>query len=391
MAAKKPKVELFSQEAEGVETYELSLDGYKIPLHPNTHAYLASHKKADLPNIITKAVNVGITAAQQGRISKALNTFNDKLIGEYALLQQFMETEKAMFERDSATKTSKEHVLRDWLRDHADASGLKDVFEMSGTVSSDGSSNKTGDVEATLKHGEVEFVLAIESKMAQKFTKGESAKRNTNKGTLRGKGDTAVSQLIESRANRKASAALFVVDKQLNPFPGPDIEYFAEPIAGFVVRVDIQNNDLTNLGLAYDIVREMIIAQRVISEPEYSVIKFIVEELKNSLDRKKFIQTIGKRTLKIITSSQEKMVKDITKELTEFDVELQALEDAIKLSASTLASYIKDKTFTAETALETYQQAKATKKYEAAKLEWGVEPEDQKDALTPETAEENKS
>ena len=89
-----------------------------------------------------------------------------------------------------------------------------------------------------------------------------------------------------------------MVDKTLNPFPGPDLEYFAEPIVGFIVRVDIANNDLTNLGIAYDIVREMIIAQRVVSEPEYSVIKFIVEELKNSPDRKRFIQTIGARTLK---------------------------------------------------------------------------------------------
>ena len=85
------------------------------------------------------------------------------------------------------------------------------------------------------------------------------------------------------------------------------------------------------------------------------------------------------------------MVKDITKELTEFDVELQALEDAINLSYSALASYIKDRTFTAETALETYQQAKAIKRYEAAKLEWGVESEDQDNASTDETNKKKKS
>ena len=300
MAAKKPQLNAVEKEVDGVTTYVLSIDGYEIPLHPATYTYLKTHKKGDYEEVIAKAVNVGLTAAQQGRIANALNAVNNELKGEFALLEQFMETQQALFERDSKTKTDTEFVLRDWLREHADKNEINDVFELSGTVSSDGTSNKTGDVQATIKHGEEEFGLAIESKMAQKFTKGESTKRNTSKGKLRGQGDTAISQLIESRSNRKAPAALFVVDKTLNPFPGPDLEYFAEPIVGFIVRVDIANNDLTNLGIAYDIVREMIIAQRVVSEPEYSVIKFIVEELKNSLDRKRFIQTIGARTLKAV-------------------------------------------------------------------------------------------
>ena len=176
---------------------------------------------------------------------------------------------------------------------------------------------------------------------------------------MRGQGDTAISQLIESRSNRKAPAALFVVDKALNPFPGPDLEYFAEPIVGFIVRVDIANNDLTNLGIAYDIVREMIIAQRVVSEPEYSVIKFIVEELKNSLDRKRFIQTIGARTLKAVTDSHNNLIGQITTDMKEFDAELQAIEDAIKSSHDALSTYIKDKTFTPNVALEIYRQANA--------------------------------
>jgi hypothetical protein len=376
MAAKKPKIDALEEEVDGVTTYMLSIDGYKIPLHPATYAYLQTHKKGDYPEVIAKAVNVGLTAAQQGRIANSLNAVNNELKGEFALLEQFMETQQALFERDSKTKTDTEYVLRNWLREHADKTGSNDVFELSGTVSSDGTSNKTGDVQATIKHGEEEFSLAIESKMAQNFTKGESTKRQTGKGKLRGQGDTAVSQLIESRMNRNAPAALFVVDKALNPFPGPDLEYFAEPIVGFIVRVDIANNDLTNLGIAYDIVREMIIAQRVVSEAEYSVIKFIVEELKNSLDRKKFIESIGARTLKRVTDSHKKLVKDITSDMTEFDAELQAIEDAIKNSHDALSTYIKDKTFTAETALEIYRQGNAQTKYEAARLAWGVNGED---------------
>lgn len=383
MAAKKPKIDAVEKEVDGVPTYVLSLDGFEIPLHPATYTYLKTHRKGDYPEVIAKAINVGLTAAQQGRIANSLNAVNNELKGEFALLEQFMETQQALFERDNKTKTDTEYVLRNWLREHADKTGSNDVFELSGTVSSDGTSNKTGDVQATIKHGDEEFGLAIESKMAQNFTKGESTKRQTGKGKLRGQGDTAISQLIESRANRETPAALFVVDKALNPFPGPDLEYFAEPIVGFIVRVDIANNDLTNLGIAYDIVREMIIAQRVVSEAEFSVINFIVEELKNSLDRKKFIQSIGAKVLKKVTDSHKKLVEDITSDMTVFDAELQALEDAIKYSHDALSIYIKDKTFTAETALEIYRQANAQTKYEAAKLAWGVsDDQSEEDAST---------
>jgi len=383
MAAKKPKIDAVEKEVDGVPTYVLSLDGFEIPLHPATYTYLKTHRKSDYPEVIAKAINVGLTAAQQGRIANSLNAVNNELKGEFALLEQFMETQQALFERDNKTKTDTEYVLRNWLREHADKTGSNDVFELSGTVSSDGTSNKTGDVQATIKHGEEEFGLAIESKMAQKFTKGESTKRQTGQRKLRGQGDTAISQLIESRANRETPAALFVVDKALNPFPGPDLEYFAEPIVGFIVRVDIANNDLTNLGIAYDIVREMIIAQRVVSEAEFSVINFIVEELKNSLDRKKFIQSIGAKVLDKVTDSHKRLVEDITNDMTVFDAELQALEDAIKYSHNALSRYIKDKTFTAETALEIYRQANAQTKYDAAVLAWGVsDNQSEEDAST---------
>jgi len=383
MAAKKPKIDAVEKEVDGVPTYVLSLDGFEIPLHPATYTYLKTHRKSDYPEVIAKAINVGLTAAQQGRIANSLNAVNNELKGEFALLEQFMETQQALFERDNKTKTDTEYVLRNWLREHADKTGSNDVFELSGTVSSDGTSNKTGDVQATIKHGEEEFGLAIESKMAQKFTKGESTKRQTGQRKLRGQGDTAISQLIESRANRETPAALFVVDKALNPFPGPDLEYFAEPIVGFIVRVDIANNDLTNLGIAYDIVREMIIAQRVVSEAEFSVINFIVEELKNSLDRKKFIQSIGAKVLDKVTDSHKRLVEDITNDMTVFDAELQALEDAIKYSHNALSRYIKDKTFTAETALEIYRQANAQTKYDAAVLAWGVsDDQSEEDAST---------
>ena len=101
--SQKPHLTLLKR-VDGVTTYVLSIDGYEIPLHPATYTYLKTHKKGDYEEVIAKAVNVGLTAAQQGRIANALNAVNNELKGEFALLEQFMETQQALFDETAKRK-----------------------------------------------------------------------------------------------------------------------------------------------------------------------------------------------------------------------------------------------------------------------------------------------
>ena len=377
--AKKPKPKKLKIVAEERDDgFFLKLDQYEIELHPNIYAYLKGHKQGDFHEIIEKAINVGLLTAQQGKIQNALNLFNDKLYGEFALVQTHMATLKHQLEKDNKFKTEQEFLLRDHLRTYSDEmKRADDSFEVTGT-SSEKKKNKTGDVLASIKTGSETINIAIESKLASKFTKGDS--RNKNAGSLRGKGDTAYMQIIESRKNRDAKICIFVIETNLNPFPGPPIEYFAEPLQGFIVRVDIESGDLSNLSHAYEIARTMALSQRIISDPEKSTIEFLIGELQNTLKRKTYIENIGARTISIITNSNENLLSQVEDELKTFDAELLGLQKAIDLTMKTMTNYLKNGEITAEEALELYQQAEAQTLYDAKKLEWGNQSIDNADS-----------
>lgn len=380
MAKKQTPKKLKIDIEERDDGYFLKLGEYEIELHPNIYTYLdhKDHKKSDFHEIIEKAINVGLLTAQQGRIQNALNIFNDKLYGEFALVQEHMATLKHQLAKDLKFKTDQEYLFRDHLRTYSD--GMKradESFEVTGASAEKGK-NKTGDVLASIKTGNETVNIAIESKLASTFTKGNA--RNKIAGSLRGKGDTAYMQIIESRKNRDAKICIFVIETNLNPFPGPPIEYFAEPLQGFIVRVDIENGDLSNLSHAYEIARTMALSQRVISDPEKSTIEFLVGELQNTLKRKTYIENIGAKTLSIITKSNETLLSQVEKELKTFDAELLGLQRAIDLTMKTMTNYLKNGEITAEEALELYQQAEAQTLYDAKKLEWGKQSSDNVDS-----------
>jgi len=370
------KLKIVAEERD--DGFFLKLDQYEIELHPNIYAYLKGHKQRDFHEIIEKAINVGLLTAQHGKIQNALNLFNDKLYGEFALVQTHMATLKHQLEKDNKFKTDQEFLFRDHLRTYSDEmKRADDSFEVTGT-SSEKKKNKTGDVLASIKTGSETVNIAIESKLASKFTKGDS--RKANSGRLRGKGDTAYMQIIESRKNRDAKICIFVIETNLNPFPGPPIEYFAEPLQGFIVRVDIESGDLSNLSHAYEIARTMALSQRLISDPEKSTIEFLVGELQNTLKRKTYIENIGAKTISIITTSNENLLSQVEEELKTFDAELLGLQRAIDLTMKTMTNYLKNGEITTEEALELYQQAEAQTLYDAKKLEWGNQSTDNVDS-----------
>ena len=78
--------------------YELDDDGctitlkdLKLNLHPSVYQYFTDTKNikiGDRASAIEKALNVGLLAAQQGRLSQAMKLFNSEMSGEYDLLSK---------------------------------------------------------------------------------------------------------------------------------------------------------------------------------------------------------------------------------------------------------------------------------------------------------------
>ena len=72
-----------------------------ITLHPTIYQYLTDTskiKKGDRVSVIEKALNVGLLAAQQGRVAQAVKLFNSEIHGEYNLLSTHMDVLKEKLE-----------------------------------------------------------------------------------------------------------------------------------------------------------------------------------------------------------------------------------------------------------------------------------------------------
>ena len=102
MASKKPnEIEVSDDEC------TITFNDFTIKLHPTVYQYFTSEdiKKGDRAEILEKALNVGLLAAQQGRVAKAVELFNSEISGEYHLLSTHMEVLQHKLEKDNKFKT----------------------------------------------------------------------------------------------------------------------------------------------------------------------------------------------------------------------------------------------------------------------------------------------
>mgnify|MGYP006129030897 CR=1 FL=1 len=103
MAKKPEEIEV------NVDDCTVTFNDLTITLHPTIYQYLlgdkSSVKKGDRASVIEKALNVGLLAAQQGRVAHAVKLFNSEIAGEYDLLSTHMDVLQHKLEKDSKFKT----------------------------------------------------------------------------------------------------------------------------------------------------------------------------------------------------------------------------------------------------------------------------------------------
>ena len=339
-----------------------------INLHPTIYQYLTDTKiinKKDRASVIEKALNVGLLAAQQGRVAHAVKLFNSEMRGEYDFLSAHIEALEQKLRKDTTFKTNLEDDVVIALISHCNDMGHDDKIEATGTTGKDG--NKTGDALATITVDSTKQTkIAIEVKFASKYELG--AKRNIIAGKVKPDKDTVYSQIIESRKNRDSSIAIFVIDEVLNPIGGAGIQYLPD-ICGFIVKVDVLKGDYDNLCMCYEVARQMAIAGRTEDGVDMALLQFLVSDLCKLLDRQKFIKDKGSIILKSIKKNHANTISDVEKLLVEFDSELKGLQEAMAWIQKCLSGLIETGQLSAEDAFEVYFQKGAQIDYEAKKKE----------------------
>ena len=339
-----------------------------ITLHPTIYQYLtdtSNVKKGDRASVIEKALNVGLLAAQQGRVAHAVKLFNSEMRGEYDFLSAHIDVLQHKLETDNKFKTDLEEDVVIALISHCTEMGYDDVVIPTGTKGEDG--NKTGDALATITIDSTKQTkIAIEVKFAQTYQKG--AKRNITKERMKPASDTVYAQILESRAVLDGSLGIFVIDEDLNPFDGPGIQYLPD-IRGFIVKVNGLTGDYDNLCMCYEVARQMAIAGRTEDGVDMALLQFLVSDLCTLLGRQKFIKDQGAEIVKSIKSNQTKTVKEVEKILVNFDSELRGLQEAMAWVQKCLTGLIETGELSAKDAFELYTQKGAQIDYDAKKKE----------------------
>jgi hypothetical protein len=150
--------------------------------------------------------------------------------------------------------------------------------------------NKTGDLVCAVD-GDESKRIAIEVKLDKSKRIGDITDRDVDKN----KADSAWSQLIEARANRGAPAAIIVhdaamCDQSIDKFTDGNVGYIPE--VGFVVVVDSQRGDFTNLAVAYKLARDIVLNAKRIQLDEKLlavIVKRIVKDIDIFLDIKDLV------------------------------------------------------------------------------------------------------
>ena len=225
-------------------------------------------------------LHIGALAMMSDRISHLIDATEKQIFPQLERFKLQFERRKAEFE-DTAQKKGDlaEGDIVDILNEYATKNKWSDHIVKSGLTkgqleSAKGDPNKTGDVLATVEFtpkdgGSTELTtVGIEVKFEKNFPFGDPEKFNVDTGKPMDKGfaasdkKTVWSQLLETKANRDSPFSIIVLDKQL---PSSSISKNVSDVAylpgvpGFVVIIDSQSGDYTNLLLTYKIARDMAV------------------------------------------------------------------------------------------------------------------------------------
>ena len=338
-------------------------------------------KVAERRQFIHEALQIGILAKMQGKVSQTLKLFNNQIDSELSIIQSYMETQEYKFRKDSGFKTELEELIRDELINHVRESEMKDKVTVTGTESEVGTSKK-GDVLAVIHTEDGTKNLAIEVKFASSFQIGD--KRNvTTKGVRADAGKQVIEQILGSQANRNSEYCLFVIDKSLNPIDlgGRSIVFYPD-IKGFIVVVDVESGDFDALKVCYDIARSMTISQQTL-DFDYGVFSFLLKDLQETMSRQKHIKDAGRTILETLETNHtttlknhEDTMKSVRETLQLFEGDLAATQKAISEMIRLLDSFFKEGKLEAKEQREMYLKSKENPIYLTAKnqaIEWSLE------------------
>jgi len=237
-----------------------------------------------------KAIYIGVLALMEDRLSAFLSKTQNELGTELESLKMIFEMKKEVFFKTAVKGMVAENDIAEFLNNYFAEKKLKDKAETTGTMAGKLPKNKTGDIVCFVD-GEENKKIVIEVK----FDKSLKLGTIEDKEIFTKKQDTAWSQILEARVNREGKAGIIVFD--ISMVDGSILKFtdnvgFVNGI-GFVAIVDSQKGDYTNLIVAYNLARDIVLNA---VQPDFDdkilsiILKRIIRDINTFFEIKKLVQ-----------------------------------------------------------------------------------------------------
>jgi hypothetical protein len=270
--------------------------------HPLIFKYFDDLPEKQRDDEFKRALQIGVIALMEDRFAAFLNRTEGELGTQLESLKLIYERNVKAKEKTTESGTSAEAEIFNEIRTYLERIGHKDdEVQMTGSSTGAIKRNKTGDIVITV-NGDTSKKIAVEIKFDQSLALGE-IEGTDSLGRPR---DTAISQMIESMANRDAKMAIIVFDQSRsseglkNSVNG--ISWIAG--VGFVVIIDDVRMDYSNLFIAIDLARSMLMSTlRIVDQDIFeSLLGRLTNDLASILETEKLLKDNHNNLKKISTS-----------------------------------------------------------------------------------------
>ena len=252
-----------------------------------------------------RALQIGVIALMEDRFAAFLNRTEGELGTQLEALKLIYERNVKAKEKTAQSGTNAEFEIFTEIQQYLERVGHEDdEIQMTGTSAGTMKRNKTGDIILKV-NGDATKKIALEVKFNESLALGE-IEGTDSLGRTR---DTAISQMIESLANRDASIAIIVFDENRssrglkNSING--ISWV--PSIGFIVIIDDARRDYSNLFVAIDLARSMLLSTlRIVDQDVFqSLIGRLSNDIATILETEELLKA-NHANLKKIASSIKK-------------------------------------------------------------------------------------
>ena len=252
--------------------------------------YLDNLPTTERDNALLRAIYIGVLALMEDRLSAFLSKTQNELGTELESLKMIFEMKKEVFFKTAVKGMIAEDEVAEFLNTYFTERKLKDRAETTGTTEGKLPKNKTGDIVCYVD-GDENKKIAIEVKFDKSLKLGDVE----SKDILTKKQDTAWSQILEAKANRDSKVGIIVFDISL--VDGSILKFtnsvgFIHGI-GFVAIVDSQKGDYSNLVIAYNLARDIVLHAK---QPDFDdktltiILKRIIKDIDTFFEVKKLVQ-----------------------------------------------------------------------------------------------------